>query len=117
MRSLRAGLDIELPNAPAYLQLERALADGSITMDEIDAAVYRILLLKFRMGLFENPYPREELIADAYGSAENRTHSLKAARESIVLLKNDGILPLSKSIGKIAVIGPRADSIRMQCAV
>lgn len=114
VRALKAGLDLELPNAPAYLKLEQALSEGLITMEEIDAAVLRILTLKFRMGLFENPYPREEMLSEAYQAPANREHSLKAAHESTVLLKNDGILPLSKEKKKIAVIGPRADNVRMQ---
>lgn len=112
-RALRAGMNIECPNPSAYSELKKALEDGLITTEQIDNAVLHVLTCKFRMGLFENPYPKAELLEDAYANPANESLSLKLARESSVLLKNDGILPLSKDTKKIAVIGPRGDSIRL----
>jgi beta-glucosidase len=80
----------------------------------LDRAVRRILAMKIKTGMFENPYPQEEMIAEAYGNSHCKEHNLKAARESIVLLKNDNnILPLRKDIKNIAVLGPHADSLRL----
>ncbi|GHU88079.1 beta-glucosidase [Clostridia bacterium] len=106
--ALEAGLDVELPMPKGYAA---NLAGADIAL--IDRSVRRVLETKFKLGLFENPYPFTEEISDAYFNPANMAHSLKAARESIVLLKNDGILPLSKDTKKIAVIGPHADSIRL----
>ena len=114
VKALKAGLHIECPSATAYLHLEEALEQQLISLDQIDKAVKNILTVKFRLGLFENPYPRTDLLEDAYQNEKNRKHSLTLARKSTVLLKNDGILPLSKDIKQIAVIGPRGSSIRMQ---
>lgn len=113
-RALNAGMNVECPNAHIYSHLKEALDHGQIDMQTIDDAVRRILTLKFKLGLFENPYPRVDLIEQAYQDADCAAHSLRAAYKSIVLLKNDGILPLKKSLKKIAVIGPRADSVRLQ---
>lgn len=114
VRAIRAGMDIECPNPEAYALLPEALAEGRITIEQIDKAVFRALTVKFRLGLFENPYPRTELIDEAYGARSNEELSLRLAREATVLLKNDGILPLSAHTGRIAVIGPRGDSVRLQ---
>jgi beta-glucosidase len=106
--ALEAGLDIECPMPKGYTG---TLVNADIAL--IDRSVRRVLETKFKLGLFENPYPFEADLAAAYSNPANMEHSLKAARESIVLLKNDGILPLPKNTKKIAVIGPHADSIRL----
>ena len=76
----------------------------------LDEAVLRILTMKFRLGLFENPFPAENVQAEITpaDTALNR----KIAQESMILLKNDGVLPLAKSVKKVAVIGWHADSVR-----
>jgi len=112
--ALRAGVQIELPDPGSYPGLKEALVKGSVTMTEIDAAVGAILEWKFRLGLFEHPYAD---LAEAEAAAERpevRVLALEAARESIVLLKNDGILPLSAGReATIAVIGPNASVARL----
>lgn len=114
IQALEAGLDVEMPNPYAYTQeLIDAVKKGELEENLIDRALRRILTLKFALGLFENPYPREEITEEAFDSKTTHEHSLKAAHESIVLVKNDGLLPLKKDIKKIAVIGPHADSIRL----
>jgi beta-glucosidase len=114
IEALEAGLDIELPLPYGYTQdLADAVKKGEIEESLIDRAVRRILAVKFKLGLFENPYPRFDMIAEAYGRETTYSLSLKAARESIVLVKNDCLLPLDKDRSRIAVIGPHADSIRL----
>ncbi|RCW43499.1 glycoside hydrolase family 3 N-terminal domain-containing protein [Paenibacillus prosopidis] len=114
IEAIKAGLDVELPYPYGYSRgLLAAVKEGLLDESFIDRAVRRVLQTKFKLGLFENPYPREELLEEAYGSERTIDHNLKAARESIVLLKNEGILPLDKNIKKIAVIGPHANSLRL----
>ena len=112
-RAMRAGMDMENPNPEVYPCLKEALEQGLVSQERIDEAVLHILEGKFKLGLFENPYPRTDLLQEAYGNPAHMEHSRKLARESIVLLKNDGVLPLKKDVKKIAVIGPRGNSIRM----
>lgn len=114
IESLQAGLDVEFPFPYAYTRaLIDAVHEGKLDVSYIDRAVRRVLSAKFKLGLFENPYARRETLGDVYDTQKAKSHSLKAAHESIVLLKNDGILPLSKETKKIAVIGPHADSLRL----
>ncbi len=113
--ALRAGMDCEMPSATCYGEpLREALAAGRIDMALVDAAVANMLRLKFRLGLFENPFVDAEAAATVFDTPAQRALARQVARESIVLLKNEGdLLPLSPSIGTIAVIGPAADSIRL----
>ena len=112
--ALKAGLDTEYPMPHCYGgNLAEAVNEGVLDITYIDRAALRVLAAKFELGLFEDAAPRPESIAAAYGDEKHIERSLKAARESIVLLKNDGILPLSKDTKHIAVIGPHADSIRL----
>ncbi|MDR0884998.1 MAG: glycoside hydrolase family 3 C-terminal domain-containing protein [Clostridiales Family XIII bacterium] len=114
MRALRAGLDIELPSPYGYIEdLLKEIEAGSLDKNYLDEAVLRILMTKLRLGILDNPYGQESLLDEAYDVGITSPESLKAARESIVLLKNDGLLPLRKDVKKIAVIGPHADSIRL----
>ena len=93
--------------------LKKAVQNGKITQERIDDAVRRILRQKFRMGLFENPFPDGELI-QKIGIQEHRDVARMAVRESLVLLKNeDNTLPLSKD-SKIVVVGEFADNSGMQ---
>ena len=81
----------------------------------IDRAVKRILEQKFRLGLFENPYVDPEYAVKVTHTKESQEVALNAAREGIVLLKNEkNILPLSKNLKKIAIIGPNADNEKNQ---
>lgn len=108
--AVNAGCDIEMMSAATYRYAEALLEEGKITMDQIDRAVLRVLELKDRLGLFDNPYraadEREETalhLCDAH-----RALARRAAEESAVLLKNDGVLPFGKKLRKVAVIGPFA---------
>ncbi len=112
--ALEAGLESELPMPYGYTDklLERIKSDKKLE-ERLDEAVGRILDVKSKLGLFHNPAGREEMTAEAYNREMTGKDTLKAAQESIVLLKNDGILPLKKDRKKVAVIGPHADSIRL----
>ena len=113
VQALEAGIDIELPNIDCYGKpLLEAIREGAISQSTLDTAVSRILEAKFLLGLFENPYVDIEVVPESFDTAEDRSLALEVARESIVLLKNDGLLPLSKAVKSIAVIGPNADSTR-----
>ena len=110
LRCLRAGLDVELPSAAAFgAELLELFRSGEADVSVLDEAVLRVLTAKFRMGLFEEPFALqgEELRRTVCGGP-GRALSLRSARESIVLLKNDGALPLSPEIRRLAVIGPHA---------
>jgi beta-glucosidase len=112
--TLRAGLDMELPATAAYgAPLRAAVEDGRVDEALVDLAVERVLRLKLRLGLFEQPYARSDA-ADAAGAGAVREMelALEMARRSMVLLENDGTLPLPVDLPIIAVIGPNADSAR-----
>ncbi|MDR1971210.1 MAG: glycoside hydrolase family 3 C-terminal domain-containing protein [Treponema sp.] len=114
VKALKAGLDVECPVPQAYTaELAAAVRAGEVDEALVDRSVRRVLETKFKLGLFENPYPFAELAEEAYRNPAYRAHSLKAARESIVLLKNDGLLPLSRDLKTIALVGPHADSLRL----
>ena len=108
--SLEAGVDMDLgANAYGKRTLE-LLNEGRLDMKYVDQAVANILRLKFKMGLFENPYVSPKDAKKYVRSEAHRQVAREVAREGIVLLKNDGILPLSKDVKSIAVIGPNADT-------
>jgi beta-glucosidase len=108
--ALDAGVDLEAPNAFGFGEdFRQAVLRGEIDMAKTDRAVLRILRIKFRLGLFENPYTEPGTMH----SKEAGDCALRCARESIVLLENNGVLPLSKSVGKIALVGPNADSAQL----
>ncbi len=114
IRSLKAGVDIDLPDGAAYRTLVDSVRAGKVTEQQIDEAVRRILKLKFQAGLFEHPYADADAAVALTGNAEARALALEAARRSIVLLKNDGLLPLSiDAHKKLAVIGPNAGAVRL----
>jgi len=88
--------------------------EKKLTMEQIDRAAGGVLRLKFLLGLFENPYTNKNLIKERFHTKENQDVALEAGHKSMVLLKNDGnILPLSKDIKTVAVIGPNADASRL----
>jgi beta-glucosidase len=107
--ALNAGVDIDMTSG-AYVQcLPEALNRGLVTMAAIDACVLRVLKLKERLGLFEDPYRRGSVPLQAGRVAERRELAREAARRAIVLMTNrTGALPLSQKIGRISVIGPLA---------
>lgn len=103
--ALEAGVDMDL-GANCYALLKE---DGHLDTKALDDAVRRVLLLKFRLGLFDNPYVDPEAAQRTVGSKEHGQTAVKAAREGVILLENNGILPLEKDM-KVAVIGPDADT-------
>ena len=107
--ALAAGVDIEAPGPVGYSDdFRNAAKSGEIDIELIDQAVLRVLTLKFKLGLFEDPYEDAEL-KKTMNSSKSKELALKLDEESILLLKNDGILPLDeKKAGKIAVIGNNA---------
>lgn len=112
--ALRAGVDAELPSTVVYGEpLLRALAEGSVDAGLLDCTVSRVLRMKFRLGLFENPYVDPPSVATLAGIAVDETRvASDLARRSIVLVENDGTLPLRPDLGRVAVIGPIAASAR-----
>lgn len=111
--ALRAGIDVELPTAACYGDpLREALEAGDINIEYLDKAVLRHLQMKFELGLFDNPYVDEGSVVDVFETEEQRGLARDIAAQSMVLLKNDGLLPLAKDINTLAVIGPNADSHR-----
>ena len=107
--ALFAGVDVSLwDNVFPYL--EDAVKDGLLDESLLDEAVKRVLTLKFEQGLFEYPYLPEDSKEESY-TMEKYPQSLQLARESVVLLKNQNVLPLKTSDQKIFVLGPSADDI------
>ena len=113
--ALEAGIDVELPSIVCYGDpLKAALEAGDISLETIDLSVRRHLQKKFELGLFENPYVDEGRVLEVFETPANRALAREIARQSAVLLKNDGTLPLKKTLGTLAVIGPNADDGRNQ---
>ncbi|MDR0263304.1 MAG: glycoside hydrolase family 3 C-terminal domain-containing protein [Sphingobacterium sp.] len=110
-QSIHAGLDVDLSGTGYGPNLLKAVQQGLVEPAVLDTAVARVLRMKFNLGLFDRPYVDEKLVAQKVATVQNKTVARQVARESIVLLKNDQhILPLSKSLKRIAVIGPNADN-------
>jgi beta-glucosidase len=121
--AIKAGLDNDCTTsglfgsrgAPDYQRYIDALKQGLLTESEVDVALKRMLRIRFQLGLFD-PHDRVKAaqVPDAeLDSPAHRELALKLARESMVLLKNDGILPLAKAPARIAVVGPLADNSRV----
>jgi beta-xylosidase len=110
--ALAAGMDIELPQIQGYGQvLAKAVRSGKVSESLLDESVRRALRDKFALGLFDNPYVAEDSVKINAVAREGDDLSRRLAAESVTLLKNDrGILPLSRDLKKVAVIGPHADS-------
>ena len=109
VRAMHAGVDFDLPDGDSFSNLPKALADGRVAQSDIDNAVRRMLRLKFLAGLFENPYADARYAKSITGNAEARALAVEAAKKSVVLLKNDGTLPLhADALRTLAVIGPNA---------
>ncbi len=109
IQALLAGVDVDL-GGNCYVQLADAVRQGKVSEDALNQAVRRVLRLKFEMGLFEHPYVDDKTAGKLVNNAEAVATARQAAKESITLLKNDGILPLSKGL-KVAVVGPNADNV------
>ena len=116
--AMEAGCDIDMVSTGYYVHLADLVKEGRISEAAVDAAVLRVLELKNELGLFEDPFrgadpEREMSLANC---AEHRALARKAAEESAVLLKNDGMLPLKPEMKKIALIGPFAEEHRLNGA-
>ena len=110
--AVNAGVDMDMQGAIFYDHLAEQVRGGEVAISRVDDAVRRILRMKYALGLFDDPYryadtlrERENILTDAHREAARRI-----GRESLVLLKNDGGLPLRKEGGRILVTGPLADS-------
>lgn len=110
-QSLRAGVDVELPNRDTFLHLADLVKAGHLSMDTIDRAVARGLRLKFLSGLFEDPYADADHAERITANAEARALAVRSAERAAILLRNEGdLLPLDPSkLERIAVIGPNAN--------
>ncbi len=113
--AVEAGLDMELPRIECYgAPLLEAAQQGSVSISAIDAAVTNILRAKFTLGLFEHPYVDAAQAEALNDSPEHRTLAREAARQSIVLLRNERhTLPLKNNVSSIVVIGPNADEAQL----
>ncbi len=124
-KSINAGMDMVMipygPDQPNnYLEfirdLKELVAEGKVSQTRIDDAVRRILRVKFQMGLFDRPIAVDPALTAAIGSPEHRAVACQAVRESLVLMKNkDHVLPLSKTIKRLTVVGAAANDLGMQC--
>jgi beta-glucosidase len=112
-RALEAGLDMELPNLDCYgAPLKELVERGVVDVALVDRSVRRVLALKERLGLFDRPYVDEDAVDRAYGQATHVALAREVARESLVVLENDGTLPIDASM-RVAVVGPAADDVRL----
>ena len=113
VQALTAGVDVELPALDCFGDPLAALI-GSGKADEalVDRAVRRVLKAKLELGLFETPYVTEEAAAAAFDTSEHRALATRLAEQSMVLLKNQGVLPLRPGC-RLALIGPTADDARL----
>lgn len=116
--ALKAGIEVEAPSFNYYdTGLKEALASGTVNLELIDRAVARHLQKKFELGLFDDPFVDEGRAIEVFETPPQRSLALRIACQSMVLLTNDGTLPLKKSIGTmaiktLAVVGPNADAGR-----
>ena len=118
--SINAGIDMVMVSGQAqpykkFMRLlKESVEEGSISMERIDDAVQRILKVKLRSGLFDSPFVENNSL-NTIGSDDHRKIARQAVRESVVLLKNENIIPISKNINKLVVSGRGADNLGMQC--
>jgi beta-glucosidase len=114
VKALTAGLDLELPALDCFGEpLIAAIGKGKVAMSVVDTAVRRVLTAKMRLGLFESPYVDSTQVKLVFADPANARLARRAATRGIVLLANDGVLPLAASVSKVAVIGPAADDRRL----
>lgn len=114
VQALTAGLDMELPALQCYgAPLKEEVEEGRIAISVVDTAVRRVLRLKFDLGLFEDPYVDEAAAASSFDTPEDREVARQAAAQSVVVLTNDGVLPIPLRTQSIAIIGPGADDPRL----
>src|SRR6478735_7605392 len=107
-QAIRAGVDLDMCSGAYLAHLEELVESGEVDLALVDDAVRRVLRLKFRLGLFERPYAARPGASNA-PTAETRAVALRAAQAAHVLVKNDGVLPLHGSAGKVLLSGPFVD--------
>jgi len=110
--ALNAGVDIDMQSGMYLSDIPEALREKSVAESDLDQAVRRVLRAKYRLGLFDDPYRYSDVARERERTLtpQHRAAARDVARKSVVLLKNDGSLPLSKHLRTIAVIGPLADN-------
>lgn len=110
--AINANIDMEMVSTCYINNLEKLLNEGKITMEQIDTAVMRVLRLKEKLGLFENPHGSASIeeAKKILCCPEHREIARRSAEESAVLLKNNGVLPFNREIKRVAVIGPHANN-------
>jgi len=116
--ALLAGMDVELPATDCFGELAPLVEAGVVPVEFVDLAVRRVLHQKFELGLFEYPYVEESTAEEAFGTPQGRELARRAAQQSIVLLTNDGVVPVrlddvERPVRRIAVLGPAADEVRL----
>jgi len=113
--SVHAGVDMQFydfDHKTYQMAIENAVKDNKLSIDDVNRAVSGVLYVKFRLGLFDNPYIDPKLKEKRYRTQAHKDLALQASRESIILLENkNNILPLDKSVKKVAVIGSMADEM------
>lgn len=107
----KAGTDTEIPVGNAFRKLPDYVREGKLDEAILDQSVRRVLKVKFEYGLFENPYIEPDQVKQSLNNDEKSALSEEIAAKSLVLLKNEGVLPLKQGI-KLAVVGPHSDSLR-----
>jgi beta-glucosidase len=112
IQALTAGLDVELPTRVGFDELPDAVAAGELDEALVDRAVARVLGHKFATGLMDAPYADPDLARSLFALPESVALARTITDETLVLLENDGLLPLPAHVGKVAVIGPMADDMR-----
>jgi beta-glucosidase len=113
-QAIEAGVDVELPDVQAFGRLGELVKSGRVSQKALDRAVSRVLRAKFLAGLFENAAVDPERAVAVSNTPEHQALALTAARRSLVLLKNDGTLPLDRArLRTIAVIGPNAAGVHL----
>ncbi|MEX1126792.1 MAG: glycoside hydrolase family 3 N-terminal domain-containing protein [Acidimicrobiia bacterium] len=111
--ALTAGLDVELPSTDCYGDpLAEAITSGAVSQSTVDAAVKRVLGAKFDLGLFDHPFVEPDAVSSVIDTPFHKELATRIARKSMVLLKNDGVLPLIAELSSVAVIGPNAHDAR-----
>jgi beta-glucosidase len=115
--ALSSGIDVELPHTECYAgELKAAIDRGALRLADVDEAVRRALTAKFRLGLIDHPFVDPDEVATQTRTPGQLDLAQEIAADSLVLLANDGVLPLPPDIGRIAVIGPNAASARAMLA-
>ncbi|MEP4532119.1 MAG: glycoside hydrolase family 3 N-terminal domain-containing protein [Cyclobacteriaceae bacterium] len=112
VQALNGTVDIEMQSRNYHENVKTLVEEGQVAESAIDDAVRRILTKKYELGLFDNPYRFEskQYIDSVTLSVDHRKIAKEAAKRSMVLLKNNGVLPVANSVKNIAIIGPFADS-------